>query len=126
MCDVPHLPALTNTVAALPALHSLSEVDVRELEEGLISLPGIWEMHRQEDYEGDLTLVITAAATASDLVFAVWRCGTNLQLSAMQGDDELANRVLGSTEAVLRAIGDLTPFDKTPAVFRALARLRLV
>ena len=128
MCDVPHLLALTNTMATLPALHSLSEVDVRELDEGLISLPGSWEMHRQEDYEGNLTLVITAAAaaTASDLVSAVWRSGTNLQLSAMQGDDELANRVLGSTEAVLRAIGDLTPFDKTPAVFRALARLRLV
>ena len=62
MCDVPHLLALTNTMATLPALHSLSEVDVRELDEGLISLPGSWEMHRQEDNEGNLTLVITAAA----------------------------------------------------------------
>lgn len=63
---------------------------------------------------------------SSGLASAIWRSSANLQLSAMQGNDKLTNCVLGSAKAVVRSIGDLILFDKTPAVLRPPAHLRLV
>lgn len=93
-----------NTAAPLRAFHSLSDAQAGEFEAGLALLPGAWEVDRQEDYDGHLTLVISPADAAGDLLFAVWRAGAELQLSTMRGDETVAVQGFGSVREVLLAI----------------------
>ncbi|WP_043840426.1 hypothetical protein [Muricoccus aerilatus] len=92
------------TSARLRAFRSLSDAQARELEAGLASLPGTWEIDRQEGYDGHLTLVITARDAAPELFFAVWRTSTGLQMSTMQADEQISVQAFSSIDAVLLAI----------------------
>ena len=114
----------SNTTASLRAFHSLSAVQARELEQGMALVPGTWEIDRQEGYDGHLTLVISSAEPACDVVFAVWRSGAELQMSMMRGDEQVAVQGFSSIEAVLLAIH--SSIDQADAPFPACAQARLV
>lgn len=113
MCYAPH-PNAANTASSLRAFQSLSDAEAYEMEIGMASVPGAWEIDRQESYDGHLTLVISSAAPSSDLVLAVWRSGSDLQMSTMHGDEQVATEAFRSTEAVLQAIRSLAK-PRSPA-----------
>lgn len=127
MCYVPYQPnAAANDTASLQASNSLSEAQSHELEAGMASVPGTWEIDRQESYDGHLTLVITAADTLPELLFAVWRDGSDLQLSTMQGDEQVAVQAFSSVRAVLLTIRGFVAPRSFSSPLSAAARLRLV
>ena len=127
MCYVPYQPNVAaNDAASLQACDSLSEAQSHELEAGMASVPGTWEIDRQESYDGHLTLIITAADASPELLFAVWRDGTDLQLSTMQGDEQVAVQACNSVEAVLLTIRGVVAPRSLSSPLSAAARLRLV
>lgn len=114
----------SNTTASLRAFYSLSNTQARELELGMALIPGTWEIDRQEGYDGHLTLVISSADTACDVVFAVWRSGAELQMSTMRGDEQVAVQGFSSVPAVLLTIQ--SSIDQASAPFPARTQTRLV
>ncbi len=115
---------LSNTTASLRAFHSLSSAQARELELGMALVPGTWEIDRQEGYDGHLTLVVSSADPACDILFAVWRAGAELQMSTMRGDEQVAVEGFSSVRAVLLAIR--TSIDQASAPLPNRAQMRLV
>jgi hypothetical protein len=115
---------LSNTTASLRAFHSLSAAQARELELGMALVPGTWEIDRQEGYDGHLTLVISSADPACDILFAIWRAGAELQMSTMRGDEQVAVQSFSSVQDVLLAIH--SSIDQVDASFLAPAPTRLI